>query len=201
MTQLILIRHGQSQWNLENRFTGFVDVPLTAAGEAEARDAGAKLRTAGIQPTHLFTSTLSRAWHTADLVQQTAGLNLPATRHDDLRERNYGDLAGLNKKETAEKYGEEQVHLWRRSYDVRPPGGESLADVVARVRPYYTQHILPLLDAGETVMVVSHGNTQRALLIILGLNTPENIQAAEVPNGTPMVVTVDDGKATSATYL
>jgi 2,3-bisphosphoglycerate-dependent phosphoglycerate mutase len=201
MSRLILIRHGQSQWNLENRFTGFKDVPLTALGEDEARDAGVKLSAANIIPTHVFTSTLERAWRTTELVLEAAKLKLPMVKHDDLRERDYGDLSGLNKTEIAAKYGEDQVHIWRRSYDVPPPGGESLAHVVARVRPYYEKKIAPLLQADKTVAVISHGNTQRALLIILNLNTPENINSAEIPNGIPMLVEFQDGLASASRYL
>lgn len=201
MTKLILMRHGQSQWNLQDRFTGFRDVPLTAAGEAEAIAGGEKIKAAGLAPEKVFTSTLERAWRTAELALQGAGLNLPLIKHDDLRERDYGDLTGLNKAETAEKYGAEQVHIWRRSYDVPPPGGESLADVVARVRPYYEREIAPLIAKGETILIAAHGNSIRALLIILGLYTPENIQSAEIPNGKPLVVEFNNGRAAAHDYL
>ncbi len=201
MSRLILIRHGQSQWNLENRFTGFHDSPLTAAGEAEAIAAGVRLAAAGIIPTDVFTSTLERAWRTTELALQSAKLTLQMTKHDDLRERDYGELMGLNKAETIAKYGDAQVHIWRRSYDIPPPGGESLKDVVARVQPYYEKNIVPLLDADKTVLIVSHTNTQRALLLILGIHTPENINAAEIPHGIPMVVDFTDGKASASRYL
>ncbi len=201
MTQLILIRHGQSQWNLENRFAGFRDVPLTAQGEGEARRAGEKLKAAGIVPDVVFTSTLERAWRTAELVLEGAGLNLPLIKSEAIRERNYGDLNGLNKAETAEKYGAEQVHIWRRSYDVPPPGGESLSDVVARVRPYYEKHIAPELAAGKTVLIAAHGNSLRALMVILNFFTPDDINTFEIPNGEPLAVEFSGGAATKYYYL
>ena len=201
MPQLVLMRHGQSAWNLENRFTGFKDVPLTDAGVAEARAAGEKLRAANIQPYHVFTSTLERAWRTAELALQAAGYDNPLQKFEDLRERDYGDLTGLNKSETAEKYGEEQVHIWRRSYDVAPPNGESLENVVTRVTPFYNAHILPLLQADKTVLIAAHGNSLRALLIVLGLYTPDTIQQAEIPTGAPLVVEMAGGTATAHRYL
>jgi 2,3-bisphosphoglycerate-dependent phosphoglycerate mutase len=201
MPKLILMRHGQSTWNLENRFTGFKDVPLTAAGEAEAKNAGKKIKAADLRPTQIFTSTLMRAWCTAELALAAADINLPLTKVDALRERDYGDLTGLNKTETAQKYGDEQVHIWRRSYDIAPPGGESLSDVVARVEPYYQDYIAPLLVDGKTVMIAAHGNSLRALLIVLGLYTPENIQSAEIPTGAPLVVSFEAGVANRHDYL
>ncbi|HCM83066.1 MAG TPA: 2,3-bisphosphoglycerate-dependent phosphoglycerate mutase [Alphaproteobacteria bacterium] len=201
MSQLILMRHGQSEWNLQNRFTGFKDVKLTEAGEAEARAAGEKLKAANIMPDSVFTSTLERAWRTAELALQSAGYNLPLQKFDDLRERDYGDLTGLNKAETAEKYGEEQVHIWRRSYDIAPPAGESLSDVVGRVEPFFLDHIQPLLIADQTVMIAAHGNSLRALLIVLGIYTPDNIQHAEIPTGAPLLVNFEAGVATTHDYL
>ncbi len=185
MGTLVLLRHGQSVWNKENRFTGFTDVELSEQGEAEARAAGDKLK--ALHLDHVFTSTLKRAYMTAELALQAAGQSAaPQTRHDDLRERDYGDLTGLNKDDMRQKYGEEQVHIWRRSYDVRPPNGESLQDVVARVEPYYRAHIAPLLEDGKNVLVAAHGNTLRAMLIILGLHTPDTINNAEIATGDPL---------------
>jgi 2,3-bisphosphoglycerate-dependent phosphoglycerate mutase len=202
MTQLVMIRHGKSQWNLENRFAGFQDIPLTPAGEDEARQAGEKIKAAGLKFDHVFTSTLQRAYHTAELVLETLGLQgVPTTKADELRERDYGDLVGLNKEETAVKYGKELVHLWRRSYDVPPPGGESLADVVARVTPYYQQHIAPELAAGKSIFIAAHGNSLRATLIVLGLNTPEDIIGTEIPTGSPMVVEFQAGVPVGYRYL
>ncbi len=203
--KLILLRHGQSQWNLENRFTGFKDVDLTANGEAEAKEAGALLKKAGIKVDHVFSSTQIRANRTAQIALKEAGqeeLFAKMTRHDDLRERDYGDLTGLNKDETRQKYGDEQVHIWRRSYDVPPPGGECLKDVVEkRVRPYFEREIQPCLDRGETVLMAAHGNSLRATLIILGAETPESINAAEMPTGVPLVFELEDGKIVKRYFL
>lgn len=185
MGTLVLLRHGQSVWNMENRFTGFTDVELSPQGEAEARAAGEKLRSLPLD--HVFTSTLKRAYETAVLALDAAEQKSVAlTRHDDLRERDYGDLTGLNKDDMRQKYGEEQVHIWRRSYDVRPPNGESLQDVVARVEPYYRAHIAPLLKDGKNVLVAAHGNTLRAMLIVLGLHTSDTINNAEIATGDPL---------------
>lgn len=188
MGTLVLLRHGQSEWNKENRFTGFTDVDLSQQGESEAKAAGEKI--AGLKIDHVFTSTLKRAYRTAELAMAAAGQTAPETRHDDLRERDYGDLTGLNKDDMRAKYGEEQVHIWRRSYDVRPPNGESLADVVTRVEPYYRAHIEPLLRDGKNVLLAAHGNTLRAMLIVLGLHTPDSVNTAEIATGDPLVFDV-----------
>jgi len=202
---LVLLRHGESQWNLENRFTGFHDVDISPNGEREARAAGQRLKAAGIEFDIVFTSTLKRASHTAELALTEAGqadLLKTMVRHDDLRERDYGDLTGLNKDETRAKYGEEQVHIWRRSYDVRPPGGECLKDVVEnRVRPYYQSAIKPLVDQGKNVLVAAHGNSLRAMLIILGEETPESINKAEMPTGVPLVFELEGGKIKKKYFL
>ena len=191
MNYLVLLRHGQSEWNLQNRFTGFRDVDLTEEGIKEAETAGRRLNAANIGFDRVFTSTLQRAQKTARLALKMAGQeNLLDNMiiHDDLRERDYGDLTGLNKDETRQKYGEEQVHIWRRSYDVPPPGGECLKDVVEnRVRPYFEDHIRPPLMKGENILVAAHGNSLRAMLIILGVETPETINKAEMPTGIPLV--------------
>jgi 2,3-bisphosphoglycerate-dependent phosphoglycerate mutase len=206
MTQkLILLRHGQSQWNLENRFTGFTDVDLTAEGEEEARKAGQLLAEAGIKIDKVFSSTQKRANLTAQIALNEAGesgLFDDMTCHDDLRERDYGDLTGLNKDETRTKYGDDQVHIWRRSYDVPPPGGVCLKDVVEkRVRPYFDKEIQPRLDKGETILMAAHGNSLRATLIIIGAETPETINAAEMPTGVPLVFELEDGKITKRYFL
>ncbi|HRC25920.1 MAG TPA: 2,3-bisphosphoglycerate-dependent phosphoglycerate mutase [Alphaproteobacteria bacterium] len=202
---LVLMRHGQSQWNLENRFTGFHDIDITAQGREEAAQAGRRIKDSGIRFDNAFTSTLQRAYHTAEIALEQAGqsaLTPKMVRHDDLRERDYGDLTGLNKAETAKKYGDEQVHIWRRSYDVNPPGGESLKDVVEnRVRPYYDAHIKPLVESGKNVLVAAHGNSLRALLIIIGAETPETINAAELPTGAPLVFEYENGKRTKRYFL
>lgn len=206
MTQkLILLRHGQSQWNLENRFTGFKDVDLTENGEAEAVKAGQLLKEAGINIDRVFSSTQLRANRTAGIALKEAGQEdvfAAMVRHDDLRERDYGDLTGLNKDETRAKYGDEQVHIWRRSYDVPPPGGECLKDVVEnRVRPYFEKEIQPCLDNGETVLMAAHGNSLRATLIIIGAETIDSINAAEMPTGVPLVFELEDGKITKRYFL
>lgn len=191
MNYLVLLRHGESEWNKENKFTGFRDVDLSPAGVAEAMRAGKLLK--GIPFDHVFTSTLKRAYRTADLAMAEAGQTHHFIKHDDLRERDYGDLTGLNKDEMRRKYGEEQVHIWRRSYDVQPPGGESLKDVVARVTPYYKAHIEPLVKSGKNVLLAAHGNTLRAMLIILDEYTPETINTAEIPTGVPLVFEYEGG--------
>lgn len=205
MNYLVLLRHGQSQWNLENRFTGFKDVDLSDLGVEEAKKAGNMLKTAGIRFDKVFTSTLRRAARTAQLALEASGqgdLLSSMTAHDDLRERDYGDLTGLDKDETRAKYGAEQVHIWRRSYDVPPPGGECLKDVVEkRVRPYYMAQIKPLVDQGKNVLVAAHGNSLRAMLIILGAETPETINEAEIPTGVPLVFEIESGELIKRYFL
>jgi len=190
MPLLALVRHGQSTWNLENRFTGEVDVDLTELGRQEARAAGKRLR--GISFNRCFTSLLRRAEETLELIRQEARLtNLPVIRDKALNERNYGELQGLNKAETAQKYGDQQVLTWRRSYSVRPPGGESLEDTAARVIPYYQKEIEPALKAGENVLVVAHGNSLRALMMQLENIGTEEIAEVNIPTGTPRLYTMD----------
>lgn len=205
MNYLVLMRHGQSQWNLENRFTGFHNIDLSDQGRAEAKAAGQRLKDAGITFDKVFTSTLQRAYNTAEIALNEAGqgaLYAAATKHDDLRERDYGDLTGLNKDETKQKYGDEQVHIWRRSYDVQPPGGESLQGVVEnRVRPYFTREIKPLLEQGKNILVAAHGNSLRGILIVLGAETPETINTAEIPTGSPLVFEMENGKILKRYYL
>jgi 2,3-bisphosphoglycerate-dependent phosphoglycerate mutase len=201
MPALILLRHGQSQWNLENRFTGWVDVPLSPRGEDEARAAGEKLR--GRHIDKLYTSVLRRAVDSATLALEAAGTTVPATERDAaLNERMYGDLQGLNKAEAAKRFGDAQVKLWRRSYDVRPPGGESLADTAARVLPYWESHILPDLKAGRDVLVVAHGNSLRALVMHLdGLSHAEVLEL-EIPTGAPLLYEIGtDGRIAGKQYL
>lgn len=191
MATLVMMRHGESEWNAKNLFTGFKDVDLSEKGIQEAIDAGKEIKDKGIVFDVVFTSTLKRAIETTEIALTNTGqehLIASMIKHDDLRERDYGDLTGLNKDETREKYGDEQVHIWRRSYDVPPPGGESLEMVVEnRVRPYYEMHIKPLLDEGKTVLLGAHGNTLRAMLIILGERNKDNINEAEIPTGRPLV--------------
>ena len=198
MNYLVLLRHGQSQWNLENRFTGFHDIDLSDLGRQEAAAAGQRLKTLGVHFDAVFTSTLQRAFNTAKIALTNAGqadLIPGIILDDDLRERDYGDLTGLNKDETRAKYGDEQVHIWRRSYDVAPPGGECLQDVVEkRVRPYYETNIKAMLEDGKNILVAAHGNSLRALLIIIGAETPESINKAEMETGVPVVFELEHGK-------
>ena len=201
MPDLILLRHGESQWNLENRFTGWVDVPLSPRGEAEARAAGEKLR--GRKIDELYTSVLVRATESARLALEAAGIaQLPTERDAALNERMYGELQGMNKAEAAARFGAEQVKLWRRSYDVKPPGGESLADTAARVLPYWESHILPDLQAGKNVLVVAHGNSLRALVMHLDRLSREQVIQLEIPTGVPLLYEMaPDGTVRGKRYL
>ncbi len=184
MPLLVLVRHGQSTWNLENRFTGEEDVPLTPLGREEARSAGQKLKT--LHFSRGFTSILQRAIDTMTIILETAGYpDLPVTRNRALNERNYGSLQGLNKAEVAKKYGEEQVAAWRRSYSIRPPGGESLADTANRVIPYYQTAIEPLLKKGQNILIVAHGNSLRSLLMYLEHIGEDEISHVDLPTGVP----------------
>ena len=185
---LVLIRHGQSEWNLKNLFTGWKDPGLTEVGIKEARAAGQRLKAKGIGFDKVFTSALTRAQHTTDLVLEEIGQSdLAQVRDWRINERDYGDLSGLNKADAAKKWGEEQVMIWRRSYDTPPPGGESLRDTLARVLPYYNQDILPCVLRGERTVVVAHGNSLRALLMVLERATPETIPGIELETGIPVV--------------
>jgi len=185
---LVLVRHGQSEWNLENLFTGWKDPDLTEKGIAEAVDAGRKLKAQGFSFDIAFTSALLRAQHTLDLTLAELGqTGIPVRKHLALNERDYGDLSGLNKDDARKKWGEEQVHVWRRSYDVAPPGGESLKDTLARTLPYYVQEILPCVLRGERTLVVAHGNSLRALIMVLEKLSPEGILARELATGVPVI--------------
>ena len=178
---LVLVRHGQSEWNLKNLFTGWKDVGLTEVGIAEARAAGRKLKSQGIGFDIGFTSVLKRAQDSMTLMLEEMGLStIPVMRDLALNERDYGDLAGLNKDDARKRWGEEQVHIWRRSYDVAPPGGESLRDTAARVLPYYIKEILPRVLRGERVLVTAHGNSLRALVMVLDRLSPKEIIAREL---------------------
>ena len=225
MPTLVLLRHGQSQWNLENRFTGWVDVDLTAEGEAQARKGGELVAAAGLQIDRLFTSVQTRAIRTGNLALDAAKQSfVPVTKDWRLNERHYGGLTGLNKAETAEKHGVEQVTIWRRSYDIPPPelapGGEydfaqdrrykgatlpsteSLATTLVRVLPYWESDIAPHLKAGETVLIAAHGNSLRAIVKHL-FNVPDDkIVGVEIPTGNPLVIELDGVlRPTSARYL
>jgi len=185
---LILVRHGQSEWNLKNLFTGWRNPNLTELGETEARETGKALKAKGIVPDLYYTSALRRAQHTLDLMlEEMEILNVTITRNIALNERDYGDLAGLNKDDARVKWGEEQVLIWRRSYDVPPPGGESLKDTAARTLPYYESEILPQLKAGKTILIAAHGNSLRALVMAIEGLTPEEILKREIGTGEPTI--------------
>jgi 2,3-bisphosphoglycerate-dependent phosphoglycerate mutase len=185
---LVLVRHGESDWNLKNLFTGWKDIDLTANGIAEARAAGRKLKAQGIRFDVGFTSALIRAQRSLDLILEEMGQHNIATFKDQaLNERDYGDLSGLNKDDARAKWGAEQVHVWRRSYDVAPPGGESLKDTAARVLPYYIQEILPRVMRGERVLVSAHGNSLRALVMVLDRLSPAEIVKREIGTGVPLI--------------
>ncbi len=198
---LVLVRHGQSDWNLKNLFTGWKDPDLTEQGIKEARDAGRKLKAQGFKFDIAFTSVLKRAQHTLDLMLAEIGQTGLQTRKNlALNERDYGDLSGLNKDDARKKWGEEQVHIWRRSYDVPPPGGESLKDTLARALPYYVQEILPGVLNGKRTLVAAHGNSLRALIMVLEKLTPENILKRELGTGVPIIYRLNED-ATVASKL
>lgn len=218
MRHLILLRHGQSAWNLSNQFTGWTDVDLSDHGREEAAEAGHRMLRAGLKPQQAFTSYLRRAIHTLDIALDAMGRDwIPVTKDWHLNERHYGALQGLNKAETARKYGDEQVHTWRRSYDVEPPAltpddprfpghderyslltpeqlplTESLATTVERVRPCWEELIVPALRLRGDVLVAAHGNSLRALVMLLLHLSPEQIVVEEIPTGTPRILTLDD---------
>lgn len=193
---LILVRHGQSEWNLKNLFTGWRNPNLTEQGIGEARATGVKLKAAGFKPDAYFTSALRRAQHTLDLILEELGVvDVVITRNHKLNERDYGDLSGLNKDDARVKWGEEQVLIWRRSFDVPPPGGESLKDTAERALPYFDAEIRPLVAAGKTVLVAAHGNSLRAIVMALEGLTPEQILKRELGTGEPVVYSIgSDGK-------
>lgn len=185
---LVLSRHGQSEWNLKNLFTGWKDPDLTPLGVEEAKAAGRRLKALGVKFDIAYTSDLSRAQKTCQLILNEVGQpNLQTIRDFHLNERDYGDLSGLDKAATAAKYGEEQVHIWRRSYDVPPPNGESLKDTVARALPYFVTDILPRVLRGENVLVAAHGNSLRALMMVLDRLNEQSIMGLELATGVPIV--------------
>jgi 2,3-bisphosphoglycerate-dependent phosphoglycerate mutase len=201
MGKLVIVRHGQSQWNKENRFTGWVDVDLAERGIEEAKAAGTKLN--GIVFDRGFTSALKRAQRTLTLILEGIGQpDLSVSKNEALNERMYGDLQGMDKDETREKFGEEQVHIWRRSYDVAPPNGESLKDTAERVIPYFEKEIKPHLQTGENIIVAAHGNSLRALIMHLEGMSREDITAVEIPTGQPKLYELDSAlKIKSARFL
>ena len=195
MSILILIRHGQSVWNAENRFTGWVDTPLSDKGEIEATQAGERLAAEGITVDLAFTSTLVRAIETGEHVLAALGqAGLAQERAWQLNERFYGALTGRNKAQTAEEFGADQVHVWRRSYDVPPPGGESLADTTARTLPYFREHIVPATRTHDVVLVSAHGNSLRAIVKELDGLSNDEVTGLEIATGVPLVYEMADGR-------
>ena len=208
MNKLVLLRHGQSQWNLENRFTGWKDVPLTEKGINEAKNAGILLKKNNIKIDKIFSSVLERANKTAEIAINASDIEnlykdgeLIYEKDQRLNERDYGDLVGLNKAETANRFGKEQVHIWRRSYDTPPPNGESLKDVVDRVSPYFTGIIQPFILDNKNVLIAAHGNSLRAIMIKVGMYKPEEISSIELPTGSPLCLEYDKGELKKYYYL
>lgn len=184
---LVLVRHGQSEWNEKNLFTGWKDPGLTAKGVEEAKSAGIQLRTEGFQFDVMFTSDLLRAQKTGEIILKELGVtNLPVVKNQALNERDYGDLSGLNKDEAREKWGDEQVHIWRRSFDTPPPGGESLKGTAERVLPYFKKEILPQLLEGKNILIAAHGNSLRSLVMELDQLTKEQVIKLEIATGDPI---------------
>ena len=198
---LVLVRHGQSEWNLKNLFTGWKDPDLTELGVTEAKEAGRKLKAQNFVFDVAFTSALTRAQRTLDLaLKELRQTGIPITRNLALNERDYGELSGLNKDDARKKWGEDQVLIWRRSYDVPPPGGESLKDTLARTLPYFMQEILPCVLRGERTLVAAHGNSLRALIMVLEKLTPEQILKRELATGVPIIYRLN-ADATVASML
>lgn len=200
MPKLVLIRHGQSLWNLENRFTGWVDVPLTTNGEAEARKAAERLGELNFDVA--YTSALRRAQDTLRIILETRGWTTPVIRDQALNERHYGDLQGLNKDDTRARYGEEQVHIWRRSYDVPPPNGEALKNTAERTLPFFDRAIMGDIRQGKNVLVVAHGNSNRSIVMALEKLTGEQVMGVELGTGVPLVYDLEaDGTVNSKVVL
>ena len=208
MNKLVLLRHGQSQWNLENRFTGWKDIELSENGISEAKESGRLIKEKKIPIDIVYSSVLKRAIDTAAIAMKEANYDhlfnngeLIIIKNIAVNERDYGDLTGLNKKETAEKYGKEQVHIWRRSYDVNPPGGESLKNVVERVKPYFENTMKKDLEDEKNILLSAHGNSLRALFLILNFYTAETISTAEIPTGKPFIIEYENNKITNKYFL
>ncbi len=193
MSTLVLVRHGESQWNLENRFTGWVDVPLTPKGIEEAKSAGEKLKKENIHFDVAFTSVLQRAQNTLKLILEKLGQQaIPVIKDQALNERHYGDLQGLDKAETAKKFGDDQVKIWRRSYDIAPPNGESLKDTAARTLPYFDANIIKELKAGKNVIIAAHGNSLRSIVMELEKLTKEQVLELNLGTAVPRIYTLDN---------
>ena len=208
MNYLILLRHGQSEWNLENKFTGLTDVDLTKIGIEEAENAGKLIKKLEINIDEIHSSVLKRANKTAEIAVNQIKQHhlykegqLIMKKHSSLNERDYGDLVGLNKLDTAKKYGEEQVHIWRRSFDISPPGGESLKQVIFRVKHYYNNFIKEKIDANKNILIVAHGNSLRAMLVCLNMYQPQEISKIEIPTGKPLLISFNNNTIVSHKYL
>ena len=203
---LTIVRHGESVWNKQNLFTGFKDVELSEDGIIEAKECANEIKSncVGMRYDAAFTSNLQRAYKTCEIIKSELDyydIDFPIVKLSNLNERDYGDLTGLNKKDTAEKYGEEQVQLWRRSVDVRPPNGENLIDVIDRVKKCYNEYILPLLERNKNILIVAHGNSIRALLVVIDLFKIDVISNFELPTGKPMYISVYHGYSFVNKYL
>ena len=202
MATLVLVRHGQSQWNLENRFTGWIDVPLTETGRAEALKAGELIKAQGIKFQIAYTSVLIRAIHTLEIILAVLKQEIPIVKDQALNERHYGQLQGMNKDEMRKKFGEEQVKIWRRSFDVAPPEGESLKDTAARTIPFFESRIMLDLKAGKSVLVSAHGNSLRSIVMHLDQLTKDQVLALEIPTGVPIRYEINpDGSVRSKQIL
>ena len=208
MNNLVLLRHGQSDWNLQNRFTGWKNIGLSKKGILEAKESGRLIKEKNIKIDRVYSSVLKRANDTATIAMNEANYHhlfnqdkLNIIKNISINERDYGDLTGLNKEETSKKFGKEQVHIWRRSYDINPPGGESLKDVFNRVKPYYEKVIKKDIEEGLNILLSAHGNSLRALFIVLGLYAIENISSVEIPTGKPFIVEFKDNDISSSYYL
>ncbi len=194
MSVLVLVRHGESQWNLENRFTGWVDVPLSLKGIEEAKSAGEKLKIENLRFDIAYTSELQRAQNTLKLILEGTGqTGVPVKKDKALNERHYGDLQGLNKAETAVKFGDDQVKIWRRSYDIAPPNGESLKDTAARTLPYFEKYVEADLRAGKNVIVAAHGNSLRSIVMHLEKLTKEQVLELNLGTAVPLIYALDSG--------
>jgi len=193
---LVLVRHGQSEWNAKNLFTGWKDPGLTLAGEKEASNAGRLIKEKNIKFSMMFTSALKRAQITGQMILEgIAQADIEVIKNQALNERDYGELAGLNKDDARKEWGEEQVHIWRRSYDIPPPGGESLKNTAERVLPYFNSSILPKLIEGKNILVAAHGNSLRSLVMQLDNLSKEEVIALEIPTGAPIIYSFDGSKA------
>jgi 2,3-bisphosphoglycerate-dependent phosphoglycerate mutase len=202
MSTLILVRHGQSEWNAENRFTGWVDSPLSELGREEARRAGERLKEEGYQIDKAFTSTLVRGIDTGRIILEALGQpDLEQVQAWELNERFYGALTGRNKRQTADEFGDEQVRIWRRSYDVPPPGGESLKDTANRTLPYFERVIVPATGQHDVVLVSAHGNSLRSIVKELDQLSDDEVPGLEIATGVPLVYDMTDGKPTSKRIL